>query len=85
MQSWSSFPDDESEACDAILAPPPRLRSSNSNSYTERNWNFQVLMHEDIYSAERVAVVGSCESLGNWHLSGCILMTRDEGMLHFFV
>lgn len=83
MQRWS-YPDDESaEACDAMLAPPTnkqRSTSSSSSSFPERMWNFKVLMNQDMMTHEKLALVGSCETLGNWQLSGCVLMTKDEGM-----
>ncbi|XP_023308663.1 glycerophosphocholine phosphodiesterase GPCPD1 [Lucilia cuprina] len=79
MQRWS-YPDDESaEACDAMLAPPANMRtSSNSCSFPERVWNFKVLMNQEMMTHEKLALVGNCESLGNWHLSGCVLMNKDE-------
>lgn len=81
MKRWS-FADDESEACDAImLAPPPTTRTTScSNTLPERLWDFKVLMNEDLMTHEKLAVVGNCDSLGNWQLNGCVLMTKDEGM-----
>ncbi|XP_065355349.1 glycerophosphocholine phosphodiesterase GPCPD1 [Calliphora vicina] len=79
MQRWS-YPNDESaEACDVMLAPPSNARtSSTSCSFPERVWNFKVLMNQDLMTHEKLALVGNCESLGNWQLSGCVLMTKDE-------
>lgn len=78
-QSWS-FDNDESEACDAMLAPPPCVRPSTSNGFPERVWQFKVLMHDDLMANEKMAVVGNCDSLGNWQLSDCVIMSKDEGM-----
>lgn len=75
---WN-FADDESEACDAILLPPPQTSATNGH-VGERLWNFRVLMNDDMTSSEQLAVVGSCESLGNWQLSGSVIMHKDEGM-----
>ena len=81
MQRWS-YPDDESaEACDAMLAPPSCIRKTSASCmYPERIWTFKVLINEELMTHEKVALVGNCESLGNWHLSGCVLMSKDEGM-----
>lgn len=78
MQRWS-FADDDGEACDAMFAPPPCNRTSScSNSYPERMWHFMVLMNDDLMTHEKVALVGNCDSLGNWQLNGCVPMTKDE-------
>ncbi|XP_061392048.1 glycerophosphocholine phosphodiesterase GPCPD1 [Musca vetustissima] len=71
---WN-FVDDESEACDAMLAPPP---ARSANGHAERMWQFQVLMNDDMAAGEKLAVVGNCDSLGNWQLSGAILMSKDD-------
>lgn len=75
---WN-FVDDESEACDAMLAPPPAR--SASDHHAERMWQFQVLMNDDMAAGEKLAVVGNCDALGNWQLGGGVLLSKDdEGM-----
>uniref|UniRef100_A0A1I8Q894 GP-PDE domain-containing protein n=1 Tax=Stomoxys calcitrans TaxID=35570 RepID=A0A1I8Q894_STOCA len=72
---------DESEACDAMILAPPPVRRSNGrtiNGHSEILWTFKVLMNDYMASSEKLAIVGSCESLGNWQLSGSVLMSKDE-------
>ncbi|XP_030383464.1 glycerophosphocholine phosphodiesterase GPCPD1 [Scaptodrosophila lebanonensis] len=87
MQRWLST--HESEACDAdAMAAPSTCRaapdagSSSRRVYgditTNRLWTFRVLMTDDIYPNEQLAIVGSCEALGNWQHGGAAIMTRDE-------
>ncbi|XP_005186862.1 glycerophosphocholine phosphodiesterase GPCPD1 [Musca domestica] len=72
---WN-FVDDESEACDAMLAPPPAR--SASDHHAERMWQFQVLMNDDMAAGEKLAVVGNCDALGNWQLGGGVLLSKDD-------
>lgn len=44
-----------------------------------RLWTFRVLMTEKLAPNEQLAIVGSCEALGNWQHTGAALMTRQEG------
>lgn len=81
MQRW--FFADEAEACDAMAAPPVTSPPStpifhSSTSITDRPWTFCVLMNQDLYPNEKVAVVGNIESLGNWQHKNCVVMTKSE-------
>ncbi|XP_073821593.1 glycerophosphocholine phosphodiesterase GPCPD1-like [Musca autumnalis] len=35
-------------------------------------------MNDDMAAGEKLAVVGNCDSLGNWQLSGGVLMSKDD-------
>lgn len=77
MQRLSFAAEATEEACDAMLAPPVGgARHYLSN--TERTWKFSVLMNHDMITNEKLALVGNCESLGNWQLSDSVLMSKDE-------
>lgn len=83
MQRW--FYAEEAEACDAMPSPAASVSTAIPTATRrcgeeEGMWRFCVLMHEKypLLGNERVAVVGSCESLGSWQLGGCVLLTKEE-------
>uniref|UniRef100_A0A1B0BC83 GP-PDE domain-containing protein n=1 Tax=Glossina palpalis gambiensis TaxID=67801 RepID=A0A1B0BC83_9MUSC len=77
MQRLSFAAEATEEACDAMVAPSlGGARHYLSN--TERTWKFRVLMNHDMIANERLALVGNCESLGNWQLNDSVLMSKDE-------
>lgn len=44
----------------------------------ERAWQFTVLMEEELMASEKMAIVGNCKTLGNWQLSGCVVMFKGN-------
>ncbi|XP_034101324.1 glycerophosphocholine phosphodiesterase GPCPD1 [Drosophila albomicans] len=82
MSRWSA-PDCEEDAMAAPSAcpatPPP---ASQQRIYGDINanrlWTFRVLMNDPLAANEQLAIVGSCEALGNWQHSGAVLMARQQ-------
>lgn len=69
-------------ACPAAVNPdasPPATQRIYGDINANRLWTFRVLMTEKLAANEQLAVVGSCEALGNWQHTGAALMTRQEG------
>lgn len=88
MQQWL-VPEGDTEACDTIFSPSPysmeginidgnRVDRTGSKVHANQEWvwRFTVLMQEDIMVNEKVAIVGNCDSLGNWQLDGCVIMSK---------
>ncbi|XP_034474315.1 glycerophosphocholine phosphodiesterase GPCPD1 [Drosophila innubila] len=70
---------------DAMAAPAPSVcpaTAAGQRIYGDitanRLWTFRVLMNEDLAANEQLAIVGSCEALGNWQHSGAAVMSRQE-------
>lgn len=80
MQRWLlSAHDGEDDAMAAPSAPSaPATQRIYGDISANRLWTFRVLMTEKLAANEQLAIVGSCEALGNWQHSGAALMTRQE-------
>jgi Starch binding domain len=44
-----------------------------------KRWKFTVVVNQDLNIYEKVAVVGSCDELGNWDSDHSIILTRENG------
>lgn len=41
-------------------------------------WHFTVFMQETLMANEKVAIVGNCDTLGNWQLDDCVIMSKGN-------
>ncbi|XP_017484738.1 PREDICTED: glycerophosphocholine phosphodiesterase GPCPD1 [Rhagoletis zephyria] len=79
MQRW--FFADGADDCDAMAAPSSSTTSMavfQPDIPIHVNWKFYVMMNHDIAPNERLAIVGSTESLGNWQFSECKIMMKED-------
>lgn len=67
-------------------SPVTSLRSKESIMSTDklRPWTFNVVVNEDLMPNERIAITGSCESLGLWKPGHCVLLNQGEDGEFFF-
>ncbi|KAH8271740.1 hypothetical protein KR044_003404 [Drosophila immigrans] len=81
MSRWS-VPDCEEDAMAAPSVCPATSPAAQQRFYGDINanrlWTFRVLMNDPMAANEQLAIVGSCEALGNWQHSAAALMTRQE-------
>ncbi|KAH8392587.1 hypothetical protein KR215_012159 [Drosophila sulfurigaster] len=82
MSRWSA-PDCEEDAMAApsvcpATPPPASQQRIYGDINANRLWTFRVLMNDPLAANEQLAIVGSCEALGNWQHSGAVLMTRQQ-------
>ncbi|XP_064548825.1 glycerophosphocholine phosphodiesterase GPCPD1 [Drosophila montana] len=87
MERWLAAHDCEEDAmaapsvcpaAAAVAAALPSAQRIHGDISANRLWTFRVLMNEEISACEQLAIVGSCEALGNWEHSGAALMSRQE-------
>lgn len=86
MQRWT-FVDANTTGLYIETSPVTSLRSKESNVSMDkmRSWTFNVVMNLELMPNERVAITGSCESLGKWKPGHCVLLNQVEGEFDFFL
>ncbi|XP_068150445.1 glycerophosphocholine phosphodiesterase GPCPD1 [Drosophila tropicalis] len=85
QSSWNDYEDEEAAMAAPALSGaggPNRSTAKGPRIFgditTNRLWTFRVLMHDELAPNEQLAIVGSCESLGNWQHAGAALMQKDD-------
>ncbi|KAL7742067.1 hypothetical protein ACLKA6_018314 [Drosophila palustris] len=79
MERWLTAHECEDAAMGApsvCPATPPAQRIYGDIT-ANRLWTFRVLVNEDLAANEQLAIVGSCEALGNWQHSGAAVMKQS--------
>lgn len=79
MQRWT-FVDANTKGLYIETSPVTSLRSKESSISMGkmRSWTFNVVVNEDLMPNERIAITGSCESLGQWKPGHCVLLDQGE-------
>lgn len=80
MDRWLSAHNCEEDAMAAPSVCPatPSAQRIYGDITANRLWTFRVLVNEDLATNEQLAIVGSCEALGNWQHSAAAIMSRQE-------